>query len=408
MRFGKKLAIQVMEDSSGAPYLSHKPMKEAINRTVRELRLYQARENSNDPAAQSDGACTGAGASSDNSQSQQLHLQQHAERIVALDAELFSLVDEDLVRIQRHARSSELHLQELLARLQQSLVEASFLCTEQQVQRLEKLMGQTDRAALCSGVLELRIRSDPPGVADDLQSIAAEYNTMVEAASQHAQYLEINVAGFRKLLKRHEKQIPSRFRSRPMPCLAFHRLVTRTSRTLLDLAKQSKAILDDVRLRWQTIIGSSAGIDWVTLVEVKGLGPECEMVINIQQQLKDPANRHLMTGGSPRGLPDAAGGGCLTGVGGSGAYLESFPESDAGSGAGGGSSGAANFSGFVGLHGCLYPKPEVPLRTGAVQKVNSGSNKGGNAGHPAMNANCGYPQAQVPWTMNSMTLVKAG
>eukprot|EP00434_Breviolum_minutum_P025072 symbB.v1.2.022148.t1/scaffold1909.1/size96399/12 len=46
MRFGRKLALQVTSDQTGAPYLSHKAMKEAINKTVRDLRLYQSRSQS--------------------------------------------------------------------------------------------------------------------------------------------------------------------------------------------------------------------------------------------------------------------------------------------------------------------------------------------------------------------------
>mmetsp|Transcript_138029 Transcript_138029/g.275171 ORF Transcript_138029/g.275171 Transcript_138029/m.275171 type:complete len:104 (-) Transcript_138029:430-741(-) len=100
MRFGKKLALQVMDDQSGAPYLSHKPMKEAINRTVRELRLLQAATQGNGDAGANMAALTPAG------------LAELEERVASLDHQLFVLVDEDLERIIKHIRVGEAQLQQ--------------------------------------------------------------------------------------------------------------------------------------------------------------------------------------------------------------------------------------------------------------------------------------------------------
>jgi len=304
MRFGKKLALQVMDDQTGAPYLSHKPMKEAINRTVRELRLYQARVQGTEQAWQDGGGGMSAvNPSAGLAPPSPAELAELEERIACYDRQLFRLVDEDLARINEHVRYGEAQLQGRIAALQTRLMEAGLLIEEAQLQRLESVLPHVseDRTELCRQLLALRIRSDPVAAAKDLQSLASDYNAVVETARHHAQYLEINVAGFRKLLKRHEKQIPQKFRSRPMPCLGFHRLVTHTSRQLLALTQQLMGLLVDARQRFDDIVHADEAAQvkrtagqWSELQEFRGLGPECEMVLNIQRQLKDPINSQMV------------------------------------------------------------------------------------------------------------------
>mmetsp|Transcript_98083 Transcript_98083/g.316287 ORF Transcript_98083/g.316287 Transcript_98083/m.316287 type:complete len:363 (-) Transcript_98083:370-1458(-) len=315
MRFGKKLALQVMDDQSGAPYLSHKPMKEAINRTVRELRLYQAKCQGSDAAwrggsAFCPGAQSAAGALAAASPQELAELE---ERVSALDRQLFGLVDEDLARILAHVRLGEAQLALRVAALQSSAKEAGVLVEEPQLQLLERALpfAPEERSALCRQLLELKMRSDPLGMAKHIQDLSLQYNSLVDLANQHSQYMEINVAGFRKLLKRHEKQIPQKFRSRPMPCLGFHRLVTHTSRQLLDLARQLGGVIADAWQRLPAAIASGAGSrakacgeaavqatqlcsQRPELQEPKGLGPECEMVLHIQRQLKEPMSGQVM------------------------------------------------------------------------------------------------------------------
>eukprot|EP00429_Kryptoperidinium_foliaceum_P096542 CAMPEP_0176250002 /NCGR_PEP_ID=MMETSP0121_2-20121125/34261_1 /TAXON_ID=160619 /ORGANISM="Kryptoperidinium foliaceum, Strain CCMP 1326" /LENGTH=327 /DNA_ID=CAMNT_0017589705 /DNA_START=93 /DNA_END=1076 /DNA_ORIENTATION=- len=294
MRFGKKLALRVMDDETGAPYVSHKAMKEAINRTVRELRLYQAHLQ-NAEAWPDGGRILTDLADEDDGEK----LVEIERRVMDCDSGLFAIVDEDIARIRGHLRDQEARLVAELAQVQGRFLEAGLLMEESQLSLLERALPTdvTDRVELCRRVLELRIRGDPAAALRAQRALAADCNALTVLANEHTQYMEINVAGFRKLLKRHEKQIPHRFRTRTSPCLDFHQLVTRRSRFLLGLISRTRAILLDARQTFEQAaeveVGCMAalyelGTDWPELEELKGFGPECEMVHNIQMRLKGP------------------------------------------------------------------------------------------------------------------------
>mmetsp|Transcript_23687 Transcript_23687/g.68077 ORF Transcript_23687/g.68077 Transcript_23687/m.68077 type:complete len:316 (+) Transcript_23687:115-1062(+) len=295
MRFGKKLALHMMSDDSGAPYLSHKPMKEAINCTVRELRKYQAKTQSMEKH----------GAVDEDEQA----LAELEARITAFDREFLDLVDEDIARILSHIRQGEAQLQSQLEKLQRRLVDAGLLLDEAQFSRLEQVLPNRveDKARLCRQLLALRMQSDPVAALREQQASAVECNAFLSVAAQHAQYMEVNVAGFRKLLKRHEKQIPQVFRARLQPCLRFHRLVTRTSRALLETASRIRTLVLDARRRFEEELSPDqiahakgfVGDFGPDISEFRGLGPECEMVLEIRRQLRDMDSNELPTTASP-------------------------------------------------------------------------------------------------------------
>jgi len=282
MRFGKKLALQVTEDQSSAPYLSHKLLKEAINKIVRELRQYQSRVQSNDQAWRGSSLHAEGAASP-----QELH--ELEVRIAALDRELFDLVDEDLVHILAHVRVSEAFLVQRIGLLQSAAIEVGMLMEDAQLRKLEQSLPvkPESRQVLCQQILELRLRSAPLEAKAQLENLNNRYNHTVEIANKHSQYLEINVAGFRKLLKRHEKQIPQNFHARATPFFGFHRLVTHSSRQQLELVRHFGTALGDA---WTRLAGisNSLGSQCVQppLNELKNLGAECQMVLEIQKQLK--------------------------------------------------------------------------------------------------------------------------
>jgi hypothetical protein len=286
MRFGKKLALQVTEDHSGAPYLSHKDMKEAINKTVRELRLYQSKKQQLSEQSWRSGVMQPQLPEAASPE----EIAELEAGVAALDHQLFVLVDEDLERILEHIRCSEAFLEQHIAALQASAVQMGMLMEESQAQHLEKCIPvpPENRTALCRQLLDLRIRSEPKEVKARLEEIDRQHNTVVEVANEHSQYLEINVAGFRKLLKRHEKQIPQQFHARPTPFLGFHRLVTHTSRQLLEIVRQLGEMLEEAWNHYSSIHPGSASSQ-SKAIELRCLGAECQMVLEIQKQLKDVA-----------------------------------------------------------------------------------------------------------------------
>lgn len=303
MRFGRKLALQVTADQSGAPYLSHKSMKEAINKTVRELRLYQSTLQTLESLRTGTVLPAGEAVSPGD-------VAEIEGRIFALDQQLFKLVDDDLLRIFAHVRFCEARLARRLSELQARAVALGLLMEEQQLVRLERVLPvqPESRTALCERLLELRLRCDLT-MPEELAELSDQYNLFVEEVDEHTQYLEINVAGFRKLLKRHEKQIPHKFHACPTPFLEFHRLVTRTSRQLADMSRMFGIIVSDARERLVRLTASASTTGTAVgeaLAEAgrrcelpelkgpKGLGPECEMVLEIQRRLKDPAAAVLL------------------------------------------------------------------------------------------------------------------
>jgi len=272
MRFGKKLALHVAKDQLSAPYISHHLLKDVANRIVREVRLYQARSQAPQEV------------------DVQQELSEIGDRIGSLDSELFSLLDDDLGRIREHIRSSEAHLEDSIAELQSSCLRLGLIVDEPQLKRLESAVpvAVENKAFLCQQLLDLRMRSEPTEVARQLMEICMQYNSLVEVTNLHMQYLEINVAGFRKLLKRHEKQIPRNFHSRPTPFLGFHCLITRASCAAVETTRQLGNVIADAQRRLGEV-SQAVKLDLhprLELRELSNLGAECQMVLEIQKELK--------------------------------------------------------------------------------------------------------------------------
>eukprot|EP00747_Dinoflagellata_sp_TGD_P206585 gnl/TRDRNA2_/TRDRNA2_80276_c0_seq1.p1 gnl/TRDRNA2_/TRDRNA2_80276_c0~~gnl/TRDRNA2_/TRDRNA2_80276_c0_seq1.p1 ORF type:complete len:349 (+),score=61.19 gnl/TRDRNA2_/TRDRNA2_80276_c0_seq1:52-1098(+) len=300
MRFGKKLALQVTDDVAGAPYLSHKLMKEAINKTVRELRVLQGHIQSPER-----GPWLGEDASQGPWAEEMAALEKHVE---ALDGQLFDLVDEDLTRILAYIRTVEQQLEEGLAKLQSLAACLGIMVEESQLQSLESVLPVTvaSRSFLCESLLELRFLSDPAGMWTEFAELVKEYNVLIDAMNAHCQYLEINVAGFRKLLKRHEKQIPKKYHTRHTPYLGFHKLVTHTSRQILELITQFGKVMVDSQSRIASLAmranaeGRLGALDFARFRSqpdfhvLKNLGAECQMALDISRQLKNLGKRQAL------------------------------------------------------------------------------------------------------------------
>eukprot|EP00440_Ansanella_granifera_P019969 gb/GFBE01021699.1/.p1 GENE.gb/GFBE01021699.1/~~gb/GFBE01021699.1/.p1 ORF type:complete len:379 (+),score=83.84 gb/GFBE01021699.1/:3-1139(+) len=282
-------------------------MKEAINKTVRDLRLYQSKSQALEnwkaglPLPEGEALPT------------QDELSKLEAQIKDLDKELFQIVEEDLEQIFLHIRQSEVSLEAGITGLQQEALQIGLLMEEAQLRRLKEILPVAieDPAEMCQRLLEMRLAQDLGGMAEQISDLLARYHQYLDQFDEHTQYLEINVAGFRKLLKRHEKQVPQQFHASRKPCLGFHRLVTKSSRQLVDLSVMFGAVLGDALDRMRCLLSSglhqteSAPRAARIIAQMpesrapKGLGPECQMVLQIQVQLQEPTLHSMMPNAGP-------------------------------------------------------------------------------------------------------------
>merc|ERR1719174_872674 len=209
------------------------------------------------------------------------------------DHEFFDIIEKDIVRISEHILLSEAYLLQQTGLLQKAAMQAGFVWDELQIQKLERSLPvkAQNRTVLCQQILALRMQIAPKEMIIKLQELITQYNDIAAVANQYTQYLEVNVAGFRKLLKRHEKQIPWQFHARRAPFCGYHRLVTHRSHQFLETLQQLGVALRDARCRIDVeIIGGCTSVDFGSqpshLHESQGFGPECQMVLEIQRQLK--------------------------------------------------------------------------------------------------------------------------
>jgi hypothetical protein len=308
MRFGRKLALQVTQDQSNAPYLSYKAMKEAINRTVRELRLYQSKKQAlenwqaghvseNEVLSGSDGLCT------------------IAAQMKEYDKTLHDIVQEDIKRIYAKIREYEDHLKAELFNIQALALNIGLMMEAAQVSAFEKMLPvrPESREAFCQKLIELRMSEDPSSMAASMLEISTMYSNFLVELNAYTQYLEVNVAGFRKLLKRHDVQIPLEFRYFKLPDLGFHALVTTSSFELIELGTLFGAVIVDGVQRLARVLDrlsvcngtSSTTVESMRRAQLilksipnleapQGFGPECKLVLEIQQMLMDPISQELM------------------------------------------------------------------------------------------------------------------
>eukprot|EP00439_Symbiodinium_sp_Y106_P032683 s717_g3.t3 len=277
----------------------------AINKTVRDLRLYQGRlqcyENLKAGIPPAEGETT-------PSMEELLTLE---EQIKDLDKELFGIVEEDLQKIFFHVRQSEAIIEPALSGLQEQALQSGLLLEESQLQRLQEILPFTleNPAEVCQKLIDMRLVQDIGAMSAAILDLAYGYNQFLDSMDEHTQYLEINVAGFRKLLKRHEKQVPHKFHATRTPCLGFHRLVTHTSRQLVDIATMLGLTIGDAIERMDAALASmhTAAAKAVQrnreqfpeLRAPKGLGPESQMVLQIQAQLKEPSVQAMIPNSGP-------------------------------------------------------------------------------------------------------------
>ena len=176
MRYGKKLALSLQEEGNTAkPFISHKVWREILSRTVKEHR---------------------SGCSS--------------EVVENLDEEFLVALRSDTDVISAYCKQVEkdhlTSLEELTARAQLAGVTA-----EGPVSRLAVEIQRSLTDSSFKGLQEASapsLRSLWSELASSVSSVCNNFNDLAWKWQQHLNYLEVNIAGYRKTIKQRGKQIP--------------------------------------------------------------------------------------------------------------------------------------------------------------------------------------------------------
>lgn len=204
MRFGKKLAIQSNADPTDAPYISHGALKTTIERFSRELKL---------PTV----PCHAA----------------------AMDQIFFQILRSDLDHILRHRRAADEELKKKMGRIQRRAIDLGILYEKEQLEQLASTLGYKSdhQRKLCRYLMKLKLDVDgQPNIAV-IHQLMMDFNNLLGDIQKQTDYIEINAAGFRKLLKQREKQLSkypfSRHACGPLNDFAWVDLVSKSLRLLL-------------------------------------------------------------------------------------------------------------------------------------------------------------------------------
>eukprot|EP00451_Oxyrrhis_marina_P040637 CAMPEP_0204391324 /NCGR_PEP_ID=MMETSP0469-20131031/61191_1 /ASSEMBLY_ACC=CAM_ASM_000384 /TAXON_ID=2969 /ORGANISM="Oxyrrhis marina" /LENGTH=319 /DNA_ID=CAMNT_0051385279 /DNA_START=30 /DNA_END=989 /DNA_ORIENTATION=+ len=297
MRFGKRLFLRTEADCSGAPYLSNRELKEALNQTVWEIRKLDQTVRQALPRLPPDTVIT-----------QFTPLLQQvpapmAGDIVAIyhsvklpNERFFVILESDLAKIGEHAHKMDVSLARKMGRLQELCVEAGVLYNANQLRRLESTLsyGIRDNAAAARRLLRLKIDQGGSQTMAAMHAAMAYYNDYVQLLEDHLGYLEINVAGFRKLLKRHDRQVPKEFHQRPCPFVGYHNLVSKITRQLCSTVHPIGAALQEAQTALRERPGASQyPASVLELASAPKMGEECSMVITVAQKLKEMQRNYM-------------------------------------------------------------------------------------------------------------------
>ncbi|KAF4674074.1 hypothetical protein FOL47_009753 [Perkinsus chesapeaki] len=202
MRFGRKLALALQNDTEDAPFISHKHLKEILSRQVREIR---ALDDMNDDIS--------------NTTKTQQQIASSKETIRIMDGHFYATLDADLDAMLTYIGTKQETLAHgvaaLVLRAQQAgildqdnqLPNANLVSTLTQVCVVMSQLGRSLNGYLiqCAAYSQLTmIFSASLSLGMDL---AHELETVTQEANKLLAYIDINVAGMRKLLKQHDKQV---------------------------------------------------------------------------------------------------------------------------------------------------------------------------------------------------------
>jgi len=202
MRFGKKLALQSNSDPTGAPYVSHGSLKTTIERVTRELKVTTPMN--------------------------------HA---AAMDQMFFQILLKDVSHILNHIQETESRLAKDLGIIQRRAIDLGIIYEKDALEQLAKTISyKSGDPAMCQYLLALKQLDSESAPA--IRQVMIDFDKWVVRLDHHIKYIEINVAGFRKLLKQREKQILKQNPKKPNECVPLNNfrwteLVTNQVRLLI-------------------------------------------------------------------------------------------------------------------------------------------------------------------------------
>lgn len=310
MRYGKKLFLLMDGDTSGAPYISNKALKEILNQAVRELRQL---EQANLKFMQIDRNSIADFGQVYNTMvdANEVSMQRMQNSVRDHNLRFFQVIDEDLEKIRPHAKMREHDFRHELKQLRQHAQKIRITMSKNEFTTLEKQLGGaiSDRHLWVMGTMQVMYKEDRVGFLRHFNELITRYNSFIDAVNLHFQYIEVNVAGYRKLLKRHDRQIPKQFHNRQGPfigyhalapasmmrlrehCVNFHNLLACTHQFIENMTHIPQLNTAPTNPQFGNLTYDQQVPDLVAVTEVKEFGAETSAVVNLQGKLRGMTQR---------------------------------------------------------------------------------------------------------------------
>jgi len=222
MRFGKRLALAMIRDAGEAPYISQKELKHilvGLEKLCKSLSSQQLLLNTLS-TSQEDAIVFANTERLKFGLSEKPSILDEGE-VVSHDASFFALIDSDITRIRRYVESCESALMMTIN------------------DWLEEAESRGWLFPVTGGSVE--------AIRPDIDATAAEHlrSEFHEIQSEHMrlkQYVDVNIAGLRKLISRRNKNVPEVFWS-VVDCSRIHEIKTPEYDSIVDMIIKLEQVL---------------------------------------------------------------------------------------------------------------------------------------------------------------------
>jgi len=206
-----------------------------------------------------------------------------------MDQTFFKVLHTDLDTIQRYIDEADVKLARSLAVIQRKAIDLGIIFERKSLEQLADTISYkfNDSRQICRQLLKLKMEiNQKPTHA--IQQVMKDFDSWLAELNQHVKYIEINAAGFRKLLKQREKQLWKQvprgehgeaFEENCFPLADFGwaLIVTPRVRLLIIAAEKMRQTFD--------FIGSEMQIA-ISLREVSQLGTESYTCVQITRDVQ--------------------------------------------------------------------------------------------------------------------------